>query len=89
MGTTTKKASYLVEGMTCSGCERTVQKVITNLEGVASARADLKSATVSVEYDPEKVDVDQIKTAVNRVGYKFVGERPAHGQKEGRDDAIS
>lgn len=86
---TSKKESYLVEGMTCSGCERTVQRVVTNLEGVESAKADLSTSTVSVEYNPEKVNIDQIRSAISGVGYKFVGERPAQGQKEGRDDAVS
>lgn len=84
----TKKESYLVEGMTCSGCERTIQKVVGNIEGVKSSKADLKSSTVSVEYDPEKVSIDKIRSAVNGVGYKFVGERPAYGQREGSDEAI-
>ena len=84
----TKKESYLIEGMTCSGCERTVSKVIANLEGVASSKADLKSSTVSVVYDPSKVTIDKIKNAVNGVGYKFVGESPANGQKEGSGEAI-
>ncbi len=86
---TNKKEVYLVEGMTCSGCERTVQKVISNLEGVSSAKADLSTSSVSVEYDPQKVGVDQISSAVNRVGYKFVGELPPHGQKPGSDQAIA
>ena len=85
----TKKESYLVEGMTCSGCERTVSKVVSNIEGVASAKADLGASTVLVEYDTSKVSVDKIKEAVNKVGYKFVGERPANGQREGSDEAIS
>ena len=76
---TIKKEIYLVEGMTCSGCERTVQRVVENLEGVKSSKADLKSSTVSVEYDPSKVSIDKIKSAVDGVGYKFVGERPANG----------
>jgi mercuric ion transport protein len=83
-----KKASYLVEGMTCSGCERTVQRVIGNLDGVTSSKAELQSSTVSVEYDPSKVTIDKIKAAVNGVGYKFVGERPANGQREGSDEGI-
>lgn len=83
-----KKESYLVEGMTCSGCERTIQKVVGNIEGVKSSKADLKSSTVSVEYDPEKVSIDKIRSAVNGVGYKFVGEKPAYGQREGSDEAI-
>ena len=85
----TKRDSYLVEGMTCSGCERTVSKVVSNIEGVASAKADFGSSTVSVEYDPSKVTIDKIKEAVNKVGYKFVGERPSNGQRESSDQAIS
>jgi copper ion binding protein len=84
----TKKGLYLVEGMTCSGCERTIQKVVGNIEGVKSSKADLKSSSVSVEYDPEKVSIDRIRSAVEGIGYKFVGERPAHGQREGSDEAI-
>ncbi len=84
-----KKQSYLVEGMTCSGCERTIQRVVGNLEGVGSATADLASSTVSVEYDPAKVTIDKIKNAVNGLGYKFVGERPAAGQRESSDEAVS
>lgn len=84
----TKEESYLVEGMTCSGCERTIQRVVGNIEGVKSSKADFKSSTVSVEYDPEKVSIDKIRSAVNGVGYKFIGERPAHGQREGSDEAI-
>ena len=89
MNTNNKKESYLVEGMTCAGCERAIQKVVGNLEGVEFAKADLATSTVSVEYDPEKVQVDQTKSAVGRIGYKIVGERPSFGQKEGRDDSVS
>lgn len=88
MSTNIKKESYLVEGMSCSGCERAIQKIVNNLEGVESAKADLQTSTVSVAYDPEKVNVDQIKSAVNKIGYKIVGERPPLGQKEGRDDSV-
>ena len=84
-----KKESYLVEGMTCSGCERAIQKVVGNLDGVSTAKADLSTSTVSVEYDPEKVNIEQIKSAVGRIGYKFVGERPPSGQREGRGDSVS
>ncbi len=83
-----KKDIYLVEGMTCPACERTVQRVIENIEGVKASKADLKSSTVSVEYDPASVDIDVIRSAVNHVGYKFVGMRPPYGQREGNDEAI-
>jgi copper chaperone CopZ len=70
----TIKVSYLLEGMTCSGCERTISKVVGNMEGVQSAKADLESSTLSVEYDSQKVYIDKVRAAVNGLGYKFVGE---------------
>ena len=82
-----KKETYLIEGMSCSGCERTVQRVIGNLEGVASSKADLTTSTVSLEYDPEKVSIDKIKDAVDKIGYKFVGQLPVTG-RPGSDEAI-
>jgi mercuric ion transport protein len=84
-----KRESYLVEGMTCSGCERAIQRVVSSVQGVSQVEADANNSTVSVEYDPQQVTIDQIKSAVNKIGYKFVGERPPFGQKEGRDDAVS
>ena len=83
------KKSYLVEGMTCSGCERAIQRVVTGLDGVSSAEASANQSTLSVEYNSEKVTIDQIREAVNKIGYKFVGERHAQGQREGRDEAVS
>ena len=88
MGKNIKKETYLIEGMSCSGCERTIQRVIGNLEGVTASKADLTSATVSLEYDPEKVTIDKIKEAVDKVGYKFVGQLPVTG-RAGSDEAIS
>jgi len=84
-----KRDAYLVEGMACSGCERAVSNAVGNVEGVQSANADLGTSTVTVEYDPQKVNIDKIRTAITRVGYKFVGERPVHGQREGSDEAVS
>ncbi len=71
----TKKETYLVEGMSCSGCERTVQKVITSLQGVKSAKADVASASVLIEYDPAHVNIEAIMGAVSKVGYKIAGEK--------------
>jgi copper chaperone CopZ len=83
----TKKRVYSIQGMTCSGCERTIGRVVGNIEGVTEAKADLDSATVAVTYDPEKVTIDHIKSAVNGIGYKFVGELPATERDAGSEAA--
>lgn len=74
--------------MTCSGCERAIQRAVGAIAGVESAKADLSSSTISFAYDSSLVTIDKIKSAVNNLGYKVVGERPSLGQKEGSDEAV-
>jgi copper ion binding protein len=82
---TTKKEVYSIQGMTCSGCERTITRVVGNIEGVSEAKADLDSATVAVTYDPDRVSIENIKSAVNGIGYKFIGELPANERDAGSE----
>ena len=67
------KKQYLIEGMTCSGCERAIQRVVSGVEGVKDAKADAASSTLALEYDPSKATIDDIRSAVTKIGYKFVG----------------
>lgn len=85
----TIKDSYLVEGMTCTGCERSINLSLNKLEGINSAKADLGSSSVSVEYDPSVISVDKIKSAVNKLGYKIVDKKAPEGKDEGRDGCCS
>lgn len=68
-----KRIIWLKEGRALD--ERTVQ-VVSNIEGVKSSKANLASSTLSVEYDASKVTIDNIKSAIYKVGYKFVGRTP-------------
>lgn len=84
-----KKESYLIEGMSCSGCQRAVQKAVANVEGVASADVSLEAASITLEYDPHKTTIDAIKTVIGRIGYKLADQLPADGQRQGNDEAVS
>jgi len=85
----TKKEIYQVEGMTCSGCERTVQRVLSMLQGVSDIQASFKDSEVSLTYDPELVSIDAIKSQIQKLGYKFVGQKPTNGQRASSDDRTS
>ena len=85
----TLKDSYLVEEMSCTGCERTITRVVSNLPGVASAKADLERTSVSFEYNPDKITVDGIKHALHRIGYKIVDKTPPPGKEDQRDGCCS
>ena len=66
--------TFYIEGMTCSGCERTVEHAVRRLEGCGTARADRKSGQLHVSYGPPCTE-ETIIRAVEEAGYS-VTESP-------------
>ncbi len=60
-----------VGGMTCTGCESRVQKVLGRLEGVRSTTADHGAGEVRVLFDPEQTSAEAIGDAVSAAGYEI------------------
>nr|WP_275446240.1 copper ion binding protein [Paenibacillus sp. ACRSA] len=56
-----------VAGMSCNHCVKSVEEAVKNAG--ASGQVDLQAGTVAVEYDEQKVNVDQIKAAIEDQGY--------------------
>jgi copper chaperone CopZ len=65
-----KKAEIRVEGMACAGCSGAVEKALSKLDGVSSARVDLGQKTAYIAYDPAKLTVQDFKQAVEAAGYR-------------------
>jgi len=59
-----------VEGMDCEGCVKSVTRMLSGLPGVEKAEVSLEKANARVTYDPSRVDLAQMKKAVERAGYK-------------------
>jgi mercuric ion transport protein len=71
--------SVSISGMTCTGCEQTIQKSISSLEGVKSVKASFTTGIALVEYYPSKVDTMKMKECVSKTGYtarKFTEAQP-------------
>ena len=58
-----------VSGMKCGGCESNIIGKLTALDGVISAIADCKENHVSVDYDPEKIEVDDLEDVIIAAGF--------------------
>ena len=64
------KAKLDIEGMTCTGCEESVNYALKEV-GVISATSSYNTGIAYVEYDKSKVSPKQLKKAVEeKVGYK-------------------
>jgi copper chaperone CopZ len=64
--------SFSVMGMTCMSCARKVEGVLWERPGVIEAVVDLAGQEATVSYDPEKVSPDDLKAAVETVGYRVL-----------------
>ncbi len=59
-----------VQGMTCGGCVRSVTNVLKGVAGVSKAEVSLEQQRAQVEFDPQKVKVEQLKRAIEDAGYE-------------------
>lgn len=84
-----KKETYLVEGMSCAGCERAVQKSLSLIKGVGEVKPNHQEATLALEYEPHEVSLDVIREVLASIGYKIVGQQPSLKQKPGSDEAVA
>lgn len=69
------KQHFYIKGMTCSGCERTLERVVSRLEGVRSVRANHQKGQLDVEFS-SPCTRENIAAAVKKAGYE-VGENPS------------
>ena len=68
---------FYIEGMTCPGCERTLENAVSRLEGVYEARAGRKRGRLMVRYG-EPCTEEAIARAVEKAGY-HVADSPRRG----------
>ncbi|MFC2119935.1 heavy metal translocating P-type ATPase [Bacteroidota bacterium] len=65
-----EKISLPVEGMTCASCVARVEKSIKKIDGVEDVAVNLASEKATLSIDKSKVDITEIKRAVEEAGYK-------------------
>jgi copper chaperone CopZ len=74
-----QNASFKVTGMKCGGCETNVVGKLTALAGVESAVANFKENVVSVDFDADQIDVDELEEVIIAAGFGVdeAGSEPA------------
>ena len=66
------KKTYPVQGMSCSSCAASIQTFLSATEGVRTANVNLAGEEVLLEYDTEKISLEQIEKAVDGLGFKLI-----------------
>ncbi|MAE84393.1 MAG: heavy metal transporter [Flammeovirgaceae bacterium] len=59
-----------ITGMTCTGCEEHVKLEIGKLPGISGLEVSYEKANAVVTFDESKTDIEKVKSAVDKTGYK-------------------
>lgn len=68
------KRTLPVIGMACASCSAHVERTLNGLSGVQSASVSLASRTALIDYDPSAITLEEMKAAINGIGFDLVIE---------------
>jgi copper chaperone len=67
-----EKVVFKVQGMSCTGCVNTVRNVLMEKAGVVAVDVDLAGGSVAIDFDPQRIGHDVLKSAIVNAGYEVV-----------------
>lgn len=71
-----KNATLVVKtSAVCGSCKARIEKALLATDGVKEASVNLDSKNVKVKYDPKKLSENQVRLAINNVGYDADGQK--------------
>jgi P-type Cu2+ transporter len=65
-------AIFSVDGIRCAGCARTIDRALTQLDGLHAVRVNTATRRISVEFDPTRLSLAAVLSAVEAAGFKPV-----------------
>jgi len=68
-----RDAVIKIGGMTCAMCVKTIENAIKELPGVMEVSVNLATESARVSYNPSILTIEDIKKAIESVGYEFLG----------------
>jgi Cu2+-exporting ATPase len=64
------EAVLAVSNMHCGGCVRGIERALADTLGIASAKANLSTKRVRVQFDPHAIDIGGVVEALGAAGFK-------------------
>lgn len=69
-----KSATIQLETLTCPSCMLKIEAALKNLDGIDKDTVDVSfnSSKVKLNFDEDKISIDEIEKAINKVGYEVI-----------------
>ena len=87
-GVASEKAEFDIMGMTCAACSARIEKGLNKLEGVKAATVNLALESASVEYNPSQLNIQEIISRVEKLGYQAKVKQENNDTQDYREKEI-
>lgn len=64
-----KTQNFKIAGMDCSSCALVIDIDLEGLAGIISAKSSYAKQSLEVEYDPQRINLEQILERIKESGY--------------------
>jgi Cu+-exporting ATPase len=80
-----EKADLPLLGMHCAACAGRIERALRKVDGVEEANVNFATTRASVAFDPQKTDLNGLKTQIQKAGYDaIVPEAAKRGTSESK-----
>lgn len=69
----TRKTVIRIGDMSCASCAQTIENALKKTQGVLEVNVNFASEKAVVTYDPEEIEYEEIKKAIEKTGYDVLG----------------
>ncbi|MFV0527566.1 MAG: heavy metal translocating P-type ATPase [Lachnospiraceae bacterium] len=73
-----------IGGMTCAACAQRVEKAVGKMEGVPEVSVNFATEKATITYDPKVVRISDIKSTIEKAGYKALESTGINAADEDR-----
>lgn len=72
-----KSATIQLETLTCPSCMQKIEAALKGLDGIVqdTAKVSFNSSKVKLDFDEDKVSIEEIESAISKLGYDILKSR--------------
>ncbi len=74
METAIKSKSLNIGGMTCVGCQNTIERALRQQYGVVKVKVDYRAGKAEIDYDADAISPEEIVRTIEDLGYQALPE---------------
>lgn len=75
------KQTLPIVGMACSACSANIERTLSLLKGVSSAKVSLIGRSVLIDFNPDIISLETMKKEINNLGYDLIIDKDTSTEK--------